>query len=125
LDQTDFFSLRSKKQFILAVIRRLCCSKISAPPPAFMRGLLKILKFLVFELWRWCLIILAGAAGAWTGIWSTGRFDILRELPNLTIAGIAIDTFMLSGAIGFSLFALSAWFLLIRRRRNPETLPES
>jgi len=89
-----------------------------------MQGLLRILKFLVFELWRWCLTILAGAAGAWTGIWSTGRFYILRELPNPTIAGITIDTFMLSGAIGFSLFALSAWFILIRRRRNPETLPK-
>lgn len=87
-----------------------------------MRGLLTILKFLVFDLWRWCLIVLAGAAGAAVGVWSTGRFDILRELSNPTVVGVAIDTFMLIGAIGFSLFAIGAWFLLIHRRTSSETV---
>jgi len=82
-----------------------------------MRWFLKILRFLVFELWRWLLVLLAGVAGACVGIWSTGRFDFLRELPNPSIAGVALDKFVIAGILLFFLFALAVWSLLVRPNR--------
>ena len=79
-----------------------------------MRFLLRFFRFVIFELWRWIIVILAGALGACVGIWSAAKFGFLRELPNPSIAGFVLDKFVVVGLLVCCSLTVLTWWCIIK-----------
>ena len=83
-----------------------------------MKVFIRLIKFLVFELWRWLLVILAGAAGAVVSIWGCARFGLLESVPNPSISGISVDKLIIVSTVVGLVFAGVTWWYLIRSNRD-------